>query len=238
MSVWQDDAVQWGGVRIEYRYRNSSRRTLAISVHPDLAVTVRAPLGVAPDRIRRAVLRRGAWIEKSRQDRELYLPKQPPRRYVSGETHRYLGRQYRLKVLERPEESVTCLRGHLWVRLKNPEDSGRVKTLLDRWYADHAKEVFRERLEVCAGKVARLGITALMPTIRRMVSRWGSCSPRGRITLNLELIKVPTECIDYVMLHELCHLKVPHHGPRYWSLLRRLMPGYEDVRKKLNRLEF
>lgn len=111
-----------------------------------------------------------------------------------------------------------------------------MKTLLDRWYAGHAKEIFRERLEVCAGKVARLGITAPMPAIRRMVSRWGSCSPRGRITLNLELIKVPKECIDYVMLHELCHLKERHHGSRYWALLKRVMPDYESVRLRLNRL--
>lgn len=236
MSEWQEDVVQWGGVRIDFKYRHSSRRTLSISVHPDLSVTVRAPLGVPPVRIRRAVQRRGAWITKSRQDRELYLPKQPPRRYTSGETHRYLGRQYRLKVRQAAEESVACLRGQLAVFLDDQEDTGRTRLLLDRWYAQQARRVFQERLERCLGKVARHGITAPMPTIRRMVSRWGSCSPQGRITLNVELIKAPRECIDYVILHELCHLKERHHGPRYWALLRRLMPDFAEVRNRLNLL--
>ena len=236
MSEWQEDVAWWGSVRIGYNYRHSPRKSLAICVHPDLSVTVRAPNGVSADRIRQKVAGRGAWIEKSLRDRELYLPKQPPRRYVSGETHRYLGRQYRLKVTQGREESVKCLRGLLWVSLENREDTGRVQFLLDRWYGGRAYEVLPERVQVCAQKVARIGISAPLPKIRRMVSRWGSCSSLGQITLNLELIKVPKECIDYVIFHELCHLKVLHHGPRYWSLLRRLLPEYEDVRERLNYL--
>jgi predicted metal-dependent hydrolase len=236
MSEWQQDVAWWGSVRIEYRYRHAARTTLAISVHPDLSVSVRAPERATPERIRQKVARRGAWIEKSRRDRELYLPKQPRRRYVSGETHRYLGRQYRLKVIRGAAETVKCLRGYLWVSLPEVNDPARIKAALDRWYLTRAKDVFQECVKRCSAKTARVGIIAPSPTIRKMTSRWGSCSRNGRITLNLELIKAPKECIDYVIFHEFCHLKERHHGPRYWSLLRRLVPDFEDVRRRLNQL--
>lgn len=238
MSEWTQDVAHWGGVRIEYSYRHTSRRTLAISVHPDLSVSVRAPSGVAPDRIRRKIAEKGAWIEKSRRDRELYLPKLPPRRYVSGETHRYLGRQYRLRIVRGTEEMVKCLRGYIWVGIPGEEDPVKIKSLVDNWYLTRAAWVFKERQEVCSEKAARVGIAAPTPMIRKMVSRWGSCSPKGRITLNLALIRAPKECIDYVIFHELCHLKERHHGPRFWALLRRLVPEFDEIRRRLNQYAY
>lgn len=105
------DSVRWGHTLITYRYRYTERKTLAITVNPDLSVVVVAPLGTELGAIREKVRKRGSWIKKAWHEFELYLPKLPPRRYVNGETHRYLGRQYRL-LAERGEiESVKCLRG-------------------------------------------------------------------------------------------------------------------------------
>ncbi len=230
----QSDAVAWGTVDIPYRYGFSQRTTLAISVHPDLSVTVKAPHGTSPETIREYVLRRGGWISRAWRDFEPYLPKQPPRRFVSGETHRYLGRQYRLKLEQGESESVKCLRGYLWVTTKDEPTPERAKAWLDTWYRAHAKVVFSERLLACHKRTEREGI--LLPTmqIRQMASRWGSFSLAGRITLNLSLIKAPKGCIDYVIMHELCHFKEKHHGPRFWKLLHRLMPDFEERRAKLN----
>jgi predicted metal-dependent hydrolase len=230
----QADTITWGTVEIPYRYSFSQRKTLGISVHPDMSITVKAPHGTSTETIQGFVHRRGSWINRAWRDFEQYLPKQPPRRYVSGETHRYLGRQYRLKLVQGEADSVKCLRGYLWVMTKDEPAPERAKALLESWYRSHAQAVFQERLLVCHQRAAREGIILPILQIRKMASRWGSFSAAGRITLNLALIKAPKECIDYVILHELCHFREKHHGPRFWKLLHRLMPDFEERRSKLN----
>lgn len=227
------DSTRWGNTTIPYRYRYTKRKTLGISVHPDLTVTVKAPEGTSPEAIREKVRHKGAWIRRAWREFELYLPKQPARRYVSGETHRYLGRQYRLKVVEGEGKGVKCLRGHFWVTTTDT-DPATVQQLLDNWYREHARTILRERLDECYRLAARENVPEPMLRIQKMTSRWGSCSEKGRILLNLELIKAPKDCIDYVITHELCHLKEKHHGPKFWKLLEKLMPDYEKRRKKLN----
>lgn len=230
------DSVYWGHTKIDFRYRFAKRKTLSISVHPDLAVMVKAPEGTEVEEIRERIRKRGAWIRTAWREFELYLPKQPPRQYVSGETHRYLGRQYRLKILQGKEDSVKCLWGYFWVTSSCEPTSARAEKLLGDWYRRQAHRVFRERLEVCFQRVARKGVeTPTLLRIQKMASRWGSCSDQGRIILNLELIKAPKECIDYVITHELCHLKEKHHGPSFWRMLEKLMPDYRERRKRLNR---
>lgn len=228
------DIVQWGTLEIPYSYGFSRRRTLAISVHPDLSVVVRAPIGVPQLVIRRFVHKRGAWINKALREFGQYLPKLPARRYIGGETHRYLGRQYRLKVSRGKNKSVKCLRGHLWVTTKADPTSKTVKTLLEDWYRQHAMVVFHERLAICHKRLSRENIPLPKIRILMMARRWGSYSSTGRINLNLALIRVPKECIDYVIAHELCHAKVKHHGPIFWRMLGRVMPDFEERRRKLN----
>jgi predicted metal-dependent hydrolase len=229
------DAVRWGRLEIPYTYTRSARKTLAISVRPDLSVEVRAPLDTPLEEIRERVGRRGAWIRKAWREFELYLPKQPPRRYVNGETHRYLGRQYRLRAEQGMEDSVKCLRGYLLVTCRVEPTPELVKKQLEGWYRQHARRIFLDRLTECCKRAALEGIGVPPLFIRRMETRWGSCSGKGRVYLNLELIKASKECIDYVIMHELCHLKVSSHGPSFRRLLARLMPDYEERKRKLNR---
>jgi len=228
------DNIKWGTLDISYRYCFLRRKTLTLSVHPDLSVLVKAPSGTNIDVIRNFVHRRGGWISKAWREFEQYLPKQPRRRYISGETHRYLGRQYRLKAQQGDADSVKCLRGYLWVTTKSKPIPKRVKTLLQGWYRDHAKIVFRERLSICHQKLSREKIPLPALQIKRMACRWGSFSLAGRITLNLELIKVPKEYIDYVIFHELCHFKIKNHSPKFWKFMKQLMPDFEERRRKLN----
>lgn len=228
------DVVTWGTVEIPYAFQFSQRKTLAISVHPDLSLTVNAPLGTSPETIREYVFRRGGWISRALRGFEQFLPKQPPRRYISGETHRYLGRQYRLKLEQGTTKSIKCLRGCLWVTTKDEPTPERAKSMLESWYRAHAKVVFADRLLACHKRVAREGIDLPSMVIRQMTGRWGSFSSAGRITLNLALIKAPRDCIDYVIMHELCHFKEKHHGPRFWNLLSHVMPEFEERRARLN----
>jgi hypothetical protein len=229
----QSDSITWGTLDIPYKYGYSRRKTLAISVHPDLSVTVRAPDGTGLEIIRAFVHRRVGWIRKAWREFEQYFPKQPERRYIGGETHRYLGRQYRLKIAQGDTDSVKCSGGYFLVTIKGDLSPERTKTLLEDWYRHHAKEVFQERLIACHQRARREGIALPNLLVRKMTSRWGSYSTRGQVTLNLALIKAPKDCIDYVIIHELCHYKVKHHGPKFWKLLHKLMPDFEERKKKL-----
>lgn len=229
------DQVKWGNTTIPFNYEYRQRKSLAISVHPDLTVTVAAPEGASIEAIKQKIRKRGAWIRKAWREFELYLPKQPERRYISGETHRYLGRQYRLKIIKREDETVKCLRGCLEVRTKAPQGSEKVKKLVRAWFRDKAHAIFRERLEACHNAATWKGVPMPLLRIQKMTSRWGSCSQAGRIMLNIELIKAPKDCIDYVITHELCHLKERHHGRRFWKLLGNIMPDYRERRTRLNR---
>lgn len=228
------DTVCWGRTEITYRYSFSPRSSLSISVHPDLSVTVKAPPGTPLTKIRDVVRKRAAWIRKTWREFEVYLPKQPPRRYISGETHRYLGRQYRLKLERFRTEKVTCARGYLWVTTTDKPTPDRVKSLLDAWYRRHAERIFGDRFAACYQRAAVERIAKPVFRIVTMRTRWGTCSGAGRVNLNVELVKTPRECIDYVITHELCHIKEHHHGPRFWRLLEKLMPDFEERRKKLN----
>ena len=132
------------------------------------------------------------------------------------------------------EDTVKCLRGYMWVTTKGEPSMEKIKTLLEGWYRAHASTMFRERLLVCHQKMRKENIPFPMLVIRRMAKRWGSLSSTSRITLNPLLITATKECIDYVILHELCHFKIKHHGSRFWRLMEHLMPDYEERRKKLN----
>lgn len=132
---------------------------------------------------------------------------------LSGETHLYLGRQYRLKVGAGDTASVKIDRGHLLLSLPGKADPGRVKALLHRWYLDHARQVFNAVLDEWLPRFKGYQRPRLI--VRSMKSRWGSLSPGGTMTLNSSLIRAPRACIEYVVVHELCHLKHRDHDTSF-----------------------
>ena len=125
----------------------------------------------------------------------------------------------------------------LTVTLPGPADPATTRAALDGWFAEAARRIFAARLAICFRRVARLGVAYPTLTIRAMSTRWGSCRRVGAITLNLRLIQAPQSCIDYVILHELCHLKEHNHSKEYYALLDRILPDWRDRRRKLNACE-
>ncbi len=227
--------IQYGNTTIKYNLIFSPRKTLTIDVYPDLQITVQAPEGTELAAVEAKVKKRAPWILRQQRQFEIYLPKLPPRQYVSGETHRYLGRQYRLKVIENDTaESVKLSRSYFYINVADKDNTERVKKLLTEWYRRQARRVFKERLDACLAKVRFLKLDYPELTIRQMQSRWGSCTPQGKIILNLKLIQVSKVYIDYVIMHELCHLKEPNHSRRFYDLLNRVMPDWKTKREKLN----
>lgn len=230
--------VQFGATAIEFELTYSARKTLALHVFPDGSVIVDAPVGSAWDEVEQKVLKRAAWIvRQQRQFQEYASPKGLPRRYVSGETYRYLGRQYRLKIVEQSRDRVVLTRGYLTVSLHDTSDKRRIAQLVAKWYRSRAQVVLKERLDQCYPRVAPLGIPYPELAIRDMKSRWGSCTATGRILLNLKLIQVPKDLIDYALLHELCHLREHNHSRAFYALMDRVLADWRERRQRLNQVE-
>jgi predicted metal-dependent hydrolase len=228
--------VQYGDTTIEYTLAYAPRKTLAISVAPDLSVSVTAPTETELETIEAKVRQRAPWIMRQQRELELYLPVTPPRQYISGETHRYLGRQYRLKILQNQPDFVKLTRGWLYVYTADTNDIGKVKQLVEAWYHKQATRVLRERLEAVLPRFAHLNVTQPNLAIKPLQARWGSCTGSGIIALNLRLMQVPKQYIDYVIIHELCHLIEHNHSKRFYQLIGRVMPDWRERRRQLNEL--
>lgn len=205
-----------------------------IKVHPDCRVVVLAPEGVEREALLAAVKKRGRWIYEQLRDFRKQLEFTTARQYISGESHYYLGKQYLLKVIEAPEQvqGVKLLRGKLEVSVR-AKSTDKVKELLTDWYKARAKETFAKRLDAMLEQA--LWVEERPPLrILTMQTQWGSCSPNGRITLNPHLVKAPRECIDYVILHELCHIAEHNHSERFYRLMGQVMPGWEKTKARLD----
>jgi predicted metal-dependent hydrolase len=227
--------VSYGDSTISFKLWYCARTTLAIHVYPDTSVVVEAPEDAPLEKVKHKVLKRAKWIKKQQYNFERFPPTLPARQYLSGESFRYLGRQYVLKI-ERDImlNTVKLERGKLRV-LVTRMDQERVKTLVEEWYRKRALLVFNERLEACRKIVAKANILYEGKIhLRKMEKRWGTCSKDAKISLNPELVFASKECIDYVIVHELCHLKEHNHSPSFFKLLDFVMPDWERCKEKLD----
>ena len=226
--------------------KKTKPRKVVIKVHPDQRVVATAPNDATDEVIHDAMMKRARWIWQSLQDFAKQQDHVLPKRYVSGETQFYLGRRYVLKVITNIEtanvihSTVKLSRGKLNVELSqsdstlnSEERAALVKSLIDKWYQDKAKVIFAERLEAVLHKAAWVTDT---PAFRLLVMKkqWGSCSTKGNLILNPHLAKAPKECIDYVILHELCHIAEHNHSEHFWRLLMQVMPNWKEVKAKLD----
>lgn len=221
----------YGATLITYTLEYVKRKTLGITVHPDLHVSVRAPKGVSTDVIDALMLKRAPWILRKLQELENNPPHLPSREFVSGETHYLLGKAYRLKVIGSTKDIVRQEGGWLRVYVRQ-KDPASVQRVLDDWYRKFAQIILTQRLAHCYPKVTHLGIPYPELAIRRMKSSWGIT--RGtKITLNVKLVKMPVVGIDLVIFHELCHLVEPNHSKRFYALLGRVLPDWKERRARM-----
>jgi len=219
-------------VPIAVQFRDRTR--LSISVHPDGTVTALAPANRSLEDVAAYLLRRRTWIAKQRRHFNRYHPIPVEKRYVSGETHMYLGRQYRLRIQESQSPSVKLVGRYFLIQVLDRSNTHAVSNALVGWYRSHAEVVFRKRMDHCLDSTPSLSLPPIKLSIRNMKHRWGSCSKAGTITLNTDLVKVPVHCIDYVIMHEFCHLRVHDHSPTFFRLLGRCMPDWKQRKDRLD----
>lgn len=226
--------VQYGEHGIDVRLTRRDRKTLEIAVEPDATVSVAAPMDATLAAIESKIRRRAAWIRRQQRYFTQFLPRTPERQFVAGETFRYLGRHYRLKVEPHVQASVKMRGGYLVVQSHYPDNIDLTKGLVEKWYRHHAGLKFAERLAVNLERFPRP--EAFRPSgiiIRQLDQRWGSMSRASRLLLNARLIEAPVDAIDYVITHELCHIAEPHHGPKFIALLDQILPDWRRRKQKL-----
>ena len=229
--------LRYGDRSARYSLAETARLTakIRIHVHPGGKIEIEAPVGGDRSLIRAAVQKRARWIFANLDAANETSAYASPREYVGGETHFYLGRRYRLAVKQASGKAGVKLAGAA-LRVTVPvADRTSIKQCLSRWYRERALDYFSRRLTLVAQEidwletVPRLKLTA-------MEHRWGSCSPSGSITLNPALIRAPRHCIDYVLIHEICHLKEHNHSKRFYALLTKHLPDWERTKVELDRL--
>ena len=233
-----DDAmnvIDFGTRKIKYNLHRENRKRLRIVVESELTVDVFAPASAGEEQIQAAVLKKAAWIARKIDGLEKYHPLPAPKQYISGETLVYLGRQYRLKVLQGPRQPAKLIGRFLRVWVENKNDTRSIRNTVDAWYRKRAHETLGRYTEKCYAIASRHGVPEPLLLIRTMRRRWGSCNPKGRITLNLNLVKVPIHCIEYVIMHELCHLKFNNHSKAFYSLLTRCQTDWRKRKEVLDK---
>lgn len=226
-------SIRYGRSKIDFDLQYVDRKTLGIRVHPNKRVFVLAPNGSDERTVLEKVKGKAAWIRKQQEFFLSFHPFTPKRKFVSGETHLYLGRQYRLKVKQSSEEGVKLIGKFLIVNTVKKGDRNRVQMLLNEWYVQRAavyfKKLFAELLPITSSFYN--GKSELH--YRWMSKRWGSCNSKGKITLNLELIKAPKRCIEYVIIHEFCHLAYLNHSRSFYKLLEDKLPDWRASKEYL-----
>ncbi len=226
----------YGTYIYQYELIKQDRKTLGLTVTPDSRIYVKSPHSADEERIESFLKKKWFWLQKQLHFFKKFKRKVYKKEYLSGEGFLYLGRQYTLLVKRAPEERVAISRGVLSVTTKEGVSNGEhTKKLIDAWYADRAQAVFQERLEEMQSRFSHKNFPAL--GIRNMDKRWGSLT-KNKLILNPRLIQASKECIDYVIVHELCHIQHKNHGKDFWKLLDKKYPGWQKIKEKLEILLF
>lgn len=215
--------------------RRSNRKTLGISVLPNGSIELTAPRNAPLQDILKKVAKRARWIDRHRAIFAQMNATRAPRRYCSGATHYYLGKQYRLKIIQSSQAEVRLRGGYFHIKTPTRSDPKAIESQLDLWYRAQAKKQFQRRLSSWSDWCQRHGLPPPRLVLRSMPKRWGSAQTDGRIFLNPELVRVPSVCIDYVITHEICHLLQPDHSHRFYESLSRLLPNWRAIKDRLER---
>lgn len=228
--------LAYGSETIDFSLSFSPRRRMTITVEPSGDVVVKAPSEATLETVLDHLRRRAGWIIRQRDRFATFGPAMPPKRYVSGETHRYLGRQYRLRITEGSAPSVKLKGCYFEIVTADKRDTRTVQRQLDNWYRTRALRIFADCMDRCLRSSYFRKVAPPRWTIRRMKRRWGSCTPDGAILLNLVLVQAPPRCIEYVITHELCHLIHHSHDAQYFRLLGRVMPDWQKLKAALEQM--
>ncbi len=237
MQVEATSRIQFGRTEIAYGIRRSSRRrTVSVAIDPDDGVLLTAPTGVPVDRLDQVVRDKAPWILDRLRRVDDAEPPPTPRRFVSGETFLYLGRQYRLRVRPMARPGPALLKaGWLSVEvdkaLSGAVRASAVRDGLVAWYRARAAQRLPERVAVWSRALGTEAVGDVLIADQRR--RWASCDPAGNLRFNWRIIQAPLALVDYVVAHEVAHLSHPDHSARFWDALEAVMRDFAVRRAHL-----
>lgn len=222
----------YGKYQYEYELIKQERKTLSLTVRPDLSIVVKCPVSASQARIEEFLKHKWQWLEKQLAYFKKFQKTKSVKEYVSGESFLYLGRQHQLLVKHAKEDRVALQKGKLVFNSSlSVNNKNYTKRFIDQWYKNRTREVFDERFLAMYNKFNYPKMPRLK--IQKLAKKWGSCFKGKVITLNPLLIQAPKNCIDYVITHELCHLQCKNHDKRFYALLDTKFPKWEKVKETL-----
>lgn len=227
------EKIEYGKEIIEFELLQEDRKTLSIEVLPTTKIKVKAPENKNKQDIIKKVQNKAKWITRQKRYFVDNYKKTDEKKYVSGECFRYLGKQYRLKVIKSDTDSVKLKNGYLIVEynLKTPAK------LINNWYKDKALSIYKKELDKCFQQFTTYKVVKPNLNIRKLTKRWGSYNKNSNtITMNIETIKANKDCIDYVIYHELCHSLHFSHNKEFYNLLESKCKDWNKLKNKLEKL--
>lgn len=231
------ETVHYQNQSLSYTLVFRSRRTIGFAVRPDGSVHISAPAGTSAEWVAQQVLKKADWILKHQEAFANRPAPIPTRHFDAGSPHYYQGQPYQLRFAESRRLAVNLEADELVIATPTPLTPAQTEALLHTWYARQAGPLFAESLDRMWPRFAEFKLVRPTLSARYMRTRWGSCTPRtARIRLSPELVRARPECLDYVVLHECCHLLVGDHSKAFYDLQSRLMPDWERWKTELNAL--
>ncbi|MBT4942018.1 MAG: M48 family metallopeptidase [Candidatus Magasanikbacteria bacterium] len=223
--------ISFGVHQKEYLLARKKRSTLGLTVKPDLSIVVSCPEHATEEKIEAFLRKKWRWINAQTVFFKKYQKKVYKKEYVSGESFYYLGRQYQLIVKKNKEDRVTLSQGKLVVYSSlTMENREHTKLLLDMWYKERAKVVFKDLFQELYKVFGyKKSVRVRIATMKR---KWGSFKG-STVTLNPLLIQASKDAINYVITHELCHVRYKNHDKKFWDFMDEMYPGWEKVKEVL-----
>ena len=222
----------YGNYSYEYFLIKQPRKTVSLTVQPNFKIMFKCPADYSQKKIDKFLKRKWLWLKKQIAYFKKYEKRTKTKKYISGESLLYLGRQYKLTIKKTKEDGVSLKYGRLLLfTSKNISNRKHNKKILQNWYSERMEKVFREEYE----KVFQDFNYDFKPQLitREMSKRWGSFLSDKKIILNPKLIQASKECIDYVITHELCHMKHRNHNTKFYQALKNKVSNWEEIKEKL-----
>lgn len=229
LTTMQPRVMRVGDLDIHVRV-SDRRRSIRLTVERDATVTAIIPPATDEANLAKVITAKRPWLYAKLRDRAALGEPRPPREYVTGEGFPYLGRSYRLLIVDEAPRPVRLNRGRLELRRDGAEDA---PCQLTRWYRQAGEPWLRRRIAPWAARMD-VEITALR--VLPLGYRWGSCTRDGKVNIHWATMQLPPNLVNYVLVHELAHLRRPDHGPEFWHLVERAMPDHSTRRDRLRRL--
>lgn len=222
----------FGAFVYQYKLIKQQRKTLCLTVTPDLCIVLKCPEMMEKEKIEKFLSRKWHWLEKQLKFFRKYKRIEYAKEYISGESLYYLGRQYQLLVRKGDERTISLQKGKFILTTNDVLNNGKVnQQIIEQWMREKMNHVFNERLDEVFSRFNYKVCPKIH--VKKMKCRWGSYMKTNLIILNSKLIQAPKECIDYVITHELCHFKYKEHSKSFYRLLSEKFPDWEQVKEKL-----